>query len=209
MGSGRLKFICDRGEHAFSFERNRVVAQDTAQTRLEDKIERIVDAIGEIADERDRAEERRKQEEEERKIQEELRRQEEERKRLEAQEQARIEALREKERARVIDLLFESERVKTAAIIREYASQYESAMAQQLPPEELQAKLQWMRDKADFIDPFIQREDELLSPDDIDRLLSPDIIKTDKVIHDTSYGFGYRRDTTNSYWQIKNMWKRR
>ena len=209
VGSGRLKFICDRGDHLLSFERNRVVAQDTERIKLEDKIERIVDAIGEIADERDRAEERRKKEEEERKIKEELERQEKERKRLEAEEQARIEARREEERARVIDLLFESERVKTAAIIREYASQYESAMANQLPPEELQAKLQWMRDKADFIDPFIQREDEFLSPGDITRLLSPDIIKTTEETQDTSYGFGYRRDTTYSYWQIKNMWKRR
>jgi hypothetical protein len=82
-------------------------------------------------------------------------------------------------------------------------------MADQLPPDELQAKLQWMRDKADFIDPFIQREDEFLSPNDIVRLLSPDIIKTTEETQDTSYGFGYRRDTTYSYWQIKNMWKRR
>ena len=66
-----------------------------------------------------------------------------------------------------------------------------------------------MYDKADFIDPFIQREDEFLSPNDIVRLLSPDIIKTTEETQDTSYGFGYRRDTTYSYWQIKNMWKRR
>lgn len=209
IGSGRLKFICFEGERHYSYSNDRIAAQDTVQIRLEDKIERIIDVFGEIADERDRAEERRKKEEEERKIKEELERQEKERKRLEAEEQARIEARREEERARVIDLLFESERVKTAAIIREYASQYESAMADQLPPDELQAKLQWMRDKADFIDPFIQREDEFLSPNDIVRLLSPDIIKTTEETQDTSYGFGYRRDTTYSYWQIKNMWKRR
>ena len=209
VGSGRLKLICDRGDHRFSFERDRVVAQDTERTKLEDKIERIVDAFGEIADERDQAEVERKLAEERRKKEEELKRQEEERKRLEAEEQARLEALRDEERDRVTELLFEAERVKTAAMIREYASEYEAAMAGQLSPEELQAKLQWMRDKADFIDPFIQREDELLRPKDISRLLSPEIVKTTEESHSTSYGYGSSRDTTYSYWQLKNMWRRR
>ena len=209
VGSGRLKFICDRGGHRFSFERDRIAAQDTERTKLEDMIERIVDVFGEIADERDQAEVERKLAEERRKREEELQRQEEERKRLEAEEQARLEALRDEERGRVTELLFEAERVKTAAMIREYASEYEAAMAEKLPPEEMQAKLKWMRDKADFIDPFVQREDELLQPKDIGRLLSPEIIKTTEERRSTSYGYGSSHDTTYSYWQIKNMWKRR
>ena len=209
IGSGRLKFICCERDRHYSYSNDRIAAQDTTNTRLEDKIERIVEVFGEIADERDRAKERRKLEEEERKRKEELKRQEEERKRLEAEEQARIETLRDEERGRVTELLFEAERIKTAALIREYASKYESAMAGHLPPDELKVKLQWMYDKADFIDPFVQREDELLLPKDISRLLNPEIVKTTEERHTTSYGYGNSNETTYSYWQIKNMWRRR
>ena len=206
VGSGRLKFICDRGDHCFSSNRERVAAQDTENTHLEDKIERIIEILGEIADERDQAEVERKQAEERCKKEEELRRQEEERKRLEAEEQARIEERREEERHLVTELLLEAERTRTAAMIREYANQYEIAMADRMDAEQLQTKLQWMRQKADFIDPFINCEDEWLQPADISRLLSPEIIKTTEERR-PSYGYG--QETKYSYWQIKNMWWRR
>lgn len=134
------------------------------------------------------------------------RRQEKERKRLEAEEQARIEARREEERRLVTDLLLEAERTRTAAMIREYANQYEIVMAGRMDAEQLQTKLQWMRQKADYIDPFINCEDEWLQPADIRKLLSPEIIKTTEE-HRPSYGYG--KETTYSYWQIKNMWWRR
>ena len=206
VGSGRLKFICDRGDHCFSSNRERVAAQDTENTHLEDKIERIIEILGEIADERDQAEVERKQAEERCKKEEELRRQEEERKRLEAEEQARIEERREEERHLVTELLLEAERTRTAAMIREYANQYEIAMADRMDAEQLQTKLQWMRQKADYIDPFINCEDEWLQPADISRLLSPEIIKTTEERR-PSYGYG--QETKYSYWQIKNMWWRR
>lgn len=205
VGSGRLKFICDRGAHRYSSDRDRVAAQDTDLTKLEDRIEHIVDVLGEIADERDQAEVERKLAEERRKKEEELKRLEEERKRKETEEQARIEARREEERNKVAELLFESERARIAEQIREYALQYEVAMANRMSPDELQEKLQWMREKADFIDPFINREDDLLTPKDIDRLLNPEITKTTEERHQTSYG----HETTYSYWQLKNAWWRR
>ena len=205
VGSGRLKFICDRGAHRYSSDRDRVAAQDTDLTKLEDKIEHIVDVLGEIADERDQAEVERKLAEERRKKEEELKRLEEERKRKEAEEQARIEARREEERNKVAELLFESERARIAEQIREYALQYEVAMANRMSPDELQEKLQWMREKADFIDPFINREDALLTHKDIDRLLNPEITKTTEERRQTSYG----HETTYSYWQLKNAWWRR
>ena len=207
VSTGRLKFTCDRGDHRYGFDRKRVAAQDTEFTRIEDKIEHIIKVLEAIADERDRVEEERKLAEERRKKEEELKRQEEERKRKEAEEQARIEERRQEERDRVMNLLFESERAKTAALIREYASQYEEEMTGKLSLEDLQAKLQWMRDKADFIDPFIQREDEWLQPKDIGRLLSPEITKTTETRRPSSYSYG--NETTYSYWQIKNMWWRR
>ncbi len=104
------------------------------------------------------------------------------------------------------DLLLEAERTRTAAMIREYANQYEIVMAGRMDAEQLQTKLQWMRQKADYIDPFINCEDEWLQPADIRKLLSPEIIKTTEE-HRPSYGYG--KETTYSYWQIKNMWWRR
>ena len=207
VNTGRLKFTCDRGDHRYSFDRKRVAAQDTDYTRIEDKIEHIIKVMEAIADERDQVEVERKLAEERRIKEEELKRQEAERKRKEEEEQARIEKRRQEERDQVMELLFESERVRTAALIREYASQYEEEMASKLSPEDLQAKLQWMHDKADFIDPFIQRKDEWLQPKDIGRLLSPEITKTTETRRPSSYGYG--NETTYSYWQIKNMWWRR
>lgn len=202
--TGKLKFLCERETHRY-YNDDRVAAQDTEHTRIEDKIEHIIDVLEQIADARDQAKIERIKAEEERKKEEERRHQEEERQRLEAEEKARIEALREEERVRVSSLLFESERLKTATIIREYAAQYEAFMTGRMEPQELKDKLQWMKEKADFIDPFIHLEDPLLKAADITKLLSPEIIKTTEERRHTSYG----SETVYSYWQIKNMWWRR
>ena len=195
-GSGRLKFICGQGNEWHNWNL-RCVAQDTQYTHLEDKIEQIVEVLGEIADERERAEEERKQAEERRK-------QEEERKRLEAERLAQIEKRREVERDLVRELLFDADRSRIAKMIREYIMKYETEMAGKMEEEELQKKLQWMREKADYIDPFVNREDEWLSEEDMGRLLSPEIIKTVEKCQPSSYGYGH--ETELSYWQIKNAW---
>ena len=193
--------------HSWRYYSNqRVAAQDTERTRIEDKIERIIEVLGEIADERDQAEVERKLAEERRKKEEELKRQEEERQRQEAERLAKIEARRDKERDRVRKLLFNADRLKVATLIREYASQFENAMAGKMEEDEFQRQLQWMRGKADFIDPFIKGEDEWLSPSDIGRLLSPEITRITEEQRSSSYGYGYGRETTKSYWQIKNGW---
>ena len=207
--SGMLKFLCDKEicSYRHSYGSNeRVAAQDTERTDIEDKIERIIEVLGEIADSRDRAEIERRQEEERRKQEEERKRQEEERKRLEAERQARLEERREEERDRVRELLFNADRVRVAAMIRTYADQYEATSSGKMPYEELLEKLQWMRDKADFIDPFIQRQDEWLAPKDISILLDPEIVQTSEERR-SSYGYGH--ETTYSYWQLKNMWGRK
>ena len=59
--------------------------------------------------------------------------------------------------------------------------------------------------KADFIDPFVNYSDELLTEEHIDKLLNPDIIMTDKSR--SSYGFSHS-DPQYSYWQIKNLWRK-
>ena len=204
--SGMLKFLCDKEEsvHSWEYYRNlRTAAQDTERTRIEDKIERIIEVLEEIADARDQAEVERKLAEERRKVEEELKRQEEERKRQEAERLAKIEARRDEERGLVRRLLFNAKRANVAAIIRDYAAQFESAMAGQLEEEEYRRQLQWIREKADFIDPFIKRDDEWLHPSDISQLLDPEIIETSEERN--SY-YGYGRETVKTYWQIKNGW---
>ena len=108
------------------------------------------------------------------------------------------------ERELVRELLFDADRSRTATMIREYITKYETEMAGKIEKEELQKKLQWMREKADYIDPFVNREDEWLSEEDLGRLLSPEIIKTVEKRQPSSYGYGH--ETELSYWQIKNAW---
>lgn len=208
VGSGRLKFICDREEHRSYYNDERIAAQDTEHTRLEDKIERIIQVLGEIADARDQAEIERKQAEERRKKEEELRLIEEEKMRQEAERQAKIEARRQEERDLVSDLLFNTERLKVAMLIRDYADRFEAAMKGKMDADELQEKLAWMRGKADFMDPFIAREDEWLGPKDIGKLLSPEITR---ITEEARSGWNsYGHETTKSFWQIKNSgwWNR-
>lgn len=196
IASGQLKFLCSESEKYRSYSYDRIVAQDTKYTRLEDKIEYIIEVFGKIANEWDQAELRRKQAEEQRK-------KEEEKARLEAEEQARIKKRQEEELNRVRELLFNAERAKIAELIRDYATKYEVAMANTMDAEQLRAKLQWIQEKAEFIDPFIERKDEWLKPDNISRLLNPEIIK---IPEERSPSSGYRQENYYSYWQIRNMW---
>ena len=205
-GTGKLKLVCEKESgRYYSYNNERIAAQDTEHTRIEDKIERIVEVLEEIADKRDQAEVERKLAEERRKVEEELKRQEEERKRQEEERLAKIEERREEERSLVRKLLLNAHRAQMAGLIRDYAAQFETIMVGRLEEEEYRRQLQWMREKADFMDPFIKRDDEWLRPSDIGRLLDPEIVKTTEERH-TSYGYGSSRETTKSYWQIKNGW---
>ena len=128
--------------------------------------------------------------------------------RQEAERQAKIEARRQEERERVADLLFNTERLKAATLIRDYADRFEVAMKEKMDAAELQEKLAWMRGKADFMDPFIAREDEWLWPKDIGELLSPEITR---ITEEARSGWNsYGHETTKSFWQIKNSgwWNR-
>ena len=70
---------------------------------------------------------------------------------------------------------------------------------------DMEAEIEWMKKKADFIDPFVKCHDELLTEEDIDKLLNPDIIMTAKS--NPSHDF-YHSEPQYSYWQIKNLWKK-
>ena len=200
IGSGILKFECDEYERHYGSSYDRCAAQDTKCTKLEDKIEHIIEVLEEIADHRDERERRRILEEKHKK-------QEEERMRLEAEERKRLKALQDEELGRIQKLIFNAERLKLSNTIREYIKEYQLRMQEKGLSEEpnMKSEIEWMERKADFIDPFVNYSDELLTEEHIDKLLNPDIIMTDKSR--SSYGFSHS-DPQYSYWQIKNLWRK-
>ena len=195
VGSGELKFECDEYEHHRTSSCTKVVARDTKCAKIEDKIEHIIEVLEEIADIRDEWERQRKLEEERRK-------QEEEKRRLEEEERKRLQALQYEEFRRVQDLIFNAERLKLSKTIREYINELQLRIQECGVSDD---EIEWMKKKTDFIDPFVNCSDELLTEEHIDKLLNPEIIMTDKS--KTSYGF-FHSEPQYSYWRIKNLWSK-
>ena len=200
QGTSILKFECDEYEYHYGSSYDRCAAQDTKYTKLEDKIEHIIEVLEKIADNRDERERQRK-------LEEERKRQEEERKRLEEEERKRLQALKDGELEKVKELIFNADRLKISKIIREYIKVIKVYMHEQGLADEMVMKkeIEWMERKADFIDPFIKYSDELLSEEDIDKLLNPEIIRTYESKPSYSY---YNSEPQYSYWQIKNLWRK-
>ena len=200
QGVAILKFECDEYEHHYSSSYDRCAAQDTKYTKLEDKIEHIINVLEEIADNRDERERQRK-------LEEERKRQEEERKRQEEEERKRLQALKDAELEKVKELIFKADRLKISKIIREYIEEFKLYMQEQGISDEMtmENEIEWMKKKADFIDPFVNLPDDLLSQEDIEKVLNPEIIKTSES--KPSYGY-YHSEPQYSYWQIKNMWRK-
>ena len=200
QGVAILKFECDEYERHYGSSYDRCAAQDTKYTKLEDKIEHIINVLEEIADNRDERERQRK-------LEEERKRQEEERKRLEEEERKRLQALKDAELEKVKELIFKADRLKISKLIREYIEEFTLYMQEQGISDEMtmENEIEWMKKKADFIDPFVNLPDDLLSQEDIEKVLNPEIIKTSES--KPSYGY-YHSEPQYSYWQLKNMWRK-
>ena len=198
VGSGVLRFECDRYTHHYGSSYDLCAAQDTKCTKLEDKIQHVIEVLEKIAEERDEMERQRKEEEE-------RRRQEEERKRREEEERKRLLVLKEAELEKVQELLFEADRWRISRIIREYIVAFKAHLEKQGLSEEekMIAEMTWMESKADFIDPFIDDVEEVLDEDDLEKVINPQIIKTEESKPSYSY---YSSGPNYSYWQLKNMW---
>ena len=200
QGVAILKFECDEYERHYGSSYDRCAAQDTKYTKLEDKIEHIINVLEEIADNRDERERQRK-------LEEERKRQEEERKRLEEEERKRLQALKDAELEKVKELIFKADRLKISKLIREYIEEFTLYMQEQGISSDMamENEIEWMKKKADFIDPFVNLPDDLLSQEDIEKVLNPEIIKTSES--KPSYGY-YHSEPQYSYWQIKNIWRK-
>ena len=197
VGSGMLRFECDKYEHHYG-SYDMCAAQDTKCTKLEDKIQHIIEVLESIADDRD-------EQERQRLLAEERRRQEEECKRREEEERKRIQALKDAEYERVQEMLFDAERWRISSMLKEYITAFQAHMEEKglLEEQDVKDELAWMKTKADYIDPLTNGPDTLLEEDDLDRLINPRIIKTSES--KPSYGY-YNSEPHYSYRQIKNMW---
>ena len=195
VGSGELKFECDEYEQHHHSSFTKCVAQDTKHSKIEDKIEHIIEVLEKVADNRD---ERARQ----RELEEERRKQAEEKRRLEEEERKRLQALQDEEFRRVQDLIFNAERLKLSKTIKEYINELQLRIQECGVSDD---EIEWMKKKSDFIDPFVNCSDELLTEEHIDKLLNPEIIMTDKS--KTSYGF-FHSGPQYSYWRIKNLWSK-
>ena len=131
-------------------------------------------------------------------MEEERRKVEEERKRLEEEERKRLQALKDAELEKVRELIFNSDRLKIARIIREYVEEFRLYMQEQGLSDEaaMLNEIEWMKNKADFIDPFVKYPDELLTEKDIEKLINPEIIKTSESKPSYSY---YHSEPQYSY----------
>lgn len=113
--------------------------------------------------------------------------------------------LKQAELEKVQELLFEADRWRISRIIREYIIAFKAHLERLglSEDEKMIDEITWMESKADFIDPFIDDVEELLDEDDLEKVINPQIIKTEES--KPSYGY-YNSGPQYSYWQLMNMW---
>lgn len=193
--SGDLKF---RILATYSFWNKEI--KDTKCTRLEDKIEAIIHDLEDEAD-------RRIEEERQQKIREEQKRIEEERKRREEEERKRQEALRKDEREKVMSLLVDVERHAVAERMYDYIRDFKNALADKgvEMTDELRGDIEWMQKKADWMNPFLEVEDEILTSEDYTKILHPNEKKTSNPYR----SWNEPQEPEYNYWQTKNAWWRK
>lgn len=163
--SGRLKFVIPRKR---LFHDTPIYIEDTPSIKMEERIINIIakieiEAIS-IKEDREKLESLRRQQEDKRK-----------RRELEEQKKREIEEKREKERKQLKAAFLSAECYSWANILRRYIEKYESFLAQKESLNEDESeKLQWLRKKIDWLDPFVEYNDELLSEEDKKNIIHPE-----------------------------------
>lgn len=173
--SGKLKFEIPRSSY---FRLNPVCVEDTTNMKIEEKILNIIakieyEAIS-IKEEKEKMERLRHQQEEERK-----------RRELEEQKKREIEEKRKNELKELNMAFFSAECYSLANILRSYLERYKSFLTEkEIIDEEAEEKLCWLRGKIDWLDPFIEYDDELLTENDKENLICP---KSDEIPRRTTW----------------------
>lgn len=188
--SGELSFNINYDYwYKFTFK-NKSTFNDTKFTKLGDKLIAIVANLEvnseQIKEERIEAERR------------EIIRKEEERILQE------FKAMQKKELNEFKAMFSLAERLHKTAILREYISTYEQfVMEHGEMNEEISNKLQWAKEKADWLDPFISKEDQYLDEYDKNDILQPESPKYNSWRYEDSHSSYYNY----SFWS-KPYWRR-
>lgn len=174
---GELQFIVELG---FRWQRHSI--SDTKYTKLEDKIITII-AFLEIRseiikEERDEAERQAK---------------------IRAEEERKKQIFKKQQNNELKDFkaLFKmAERLHKTAILRQYIKAYEEFILNNGEMnDEIRQKIQWAKDKADWLDPFISKDDMYLDEYDKDELIQPKCTKSNSWDYDS-----YSSSSYYSFW---------
>lgn len=165
---------------------------DTAHTKLEDKIIAIIANLEvraeKIKEERIEAERRRIEQEKQEKLRREFK------------------EMQDVEKKEFKSLFKMAEQFHKTQILRHYISTFEDFLKNQGElDEESASKIQWAKEKADWLDPFISRSDKYLDPCDKNELIQSECPRKD------SWGYSSYSDSYSapkySFWS--NPWRNR
>ena len=163
--SGKFKFEIPR-KKLFSIYTTCI--EDTSATKLEEKIISIITKIESeaisIKEDREEMERIRRKQEEEQK-----------RRELEEQKKRELAKKREKERTELKAAFLSAEYYSWANILRAFVEKYESFLNEkEAIDDEDKEKLNWLKRKIEWLDPFIECDDELLTEEDKRNLIYPE-----------------------------------
>ena len=163
--SGKFKFEIPR-KKLFSIYTTCI--EDSPATKLEEKIISIITKIENeaisIKEDREEMERIRGQQEEERK-----------RRELEEQKKKELAKKREKEKTELKAVFLSAECYSWANILRAYVEKYESFLNEKATlDDEDKEKLNWLKRKIEWLDPFIECDDELLTEEDKRNIIYPE-----------------------------------
>ena len=176
--SGKFKFEIPR-KKLFSIYTTCI--EDTSATKLEEKIISIITKIESeaisIKEDREEMERIRRKQEEEQK-----------RRELEEQKKRELAKKREKERKELKAAFLSAEYYSWANILRAYVEKYESFLNEkEAIDDEDKEKLNWLKRKIEWLDPFIECDDELLTEEDKRNIIYPEIDMKDNIATFHSY----------------------
>lgn len=164
----------------------KIIYKDTAHIKLEDKIIPIVAKLEIISEE---IKEYRIEAEKQRIIREAKERKERE-----------FEERRKAEKNEFKALFSMAERLHKTNILRQYISTYEEYLKERGElNEEAIAKLKWAKDKSDWFDPFVSKEDLYLDYYNKDKILEPECPKQDSYNYSTGSSYQYPFWLKNRY----------
>ena len=193
--SGKFKFEIPR-KKLYSFYTTCI--EDSPATKLEEKIISIITKIENeaisIKEDREEMERIRRQQEEERK-----------RRELEEQKKRELAKKREKKRTELKAAFLSAEYYLWANILRAYVEKYESFLNEKETIDaEDKEKLNWLKRKIEWLDPFIECNDELLTEEDKRNLIHPE---TDMKDNKATYHSYSKMPPEFTFWN-NPFWKR-